>query len=483
MARKTCFGIVGGLGPLAGADLFQKLIRATPARRDRDHFDILIEQHPFEECFAPDGSFEPRRRKFYVYNTIKAFEARNVDVVLIGCFLSHSFLSEIEPELQPRIVNIFSALSDHLQTVYPRVGRLGVLTSTYSRRVRLFENNLPGYHILYPDDQSQNDDLSAAIYGPEGIKAGNLGSGVVEMIRRACRNLIERGAECIVPGFTEIPLVLDAVRAGIDRPVIDCNQVYAEYAASRHTGRATSSGKLGIVGGVGPAATVDFMDKIIRRTTASRDQDHIRMIVEHNPQIPDRTDNLVHGGIDPTIPLYSACKKLEQAGADAIAIPCNTAHAFVDRIQAHLAVPILNMLELTVDHIVSRYPQRKTIGLLATTGTVQSGIYRSTLERAGLKCLVPETGFQEMVMAVIYGPDGVKAGFDKKFCRQTLGRVVEHLRDLGGEAFILGCTELPLVLPATTCSATNPVDLPIIDPTEILAGKCVELFQPGRTCG
>ena len=476
MARKTCFGIVGGLGPLAGADLFQKLIRATPARRDRDHFDIVIEQRPFEDCFAPDGSFEPRKRKFCVYNTIKAFEARNVDVVLIGCFLSHSFLVEIEPELQPKIINIFSALSDHLQTVYPHVAKLGVLTSTYSRRVRLFENNLPGYHILYPDDQSQNDDLSAAIYGPEGIKAGNLGSGVVEMIRRACINLTRQGAECIVPGFTEIPLVLDAVRAGIDRPIIDCNQVYAEYAVSRETDSGIAPGKLGIVGGVGPAATVDFMDKIIRRTTAHRDQDHIRMIVEHNPQIPDRTDNLVHGGTDPTIPLYSACKKLEQAGADAIAIPCNTAHAFIDRIQPHLAVPILNMLELTVGHIVSSYPDRKNIGLLATTGTVQSGIYRGVLERAGLRCLVPEEPFQEMVMAVIYGPLGVKAGFDKEFCSQTLGRVIKHLHDLGSEAYILGCTELPLVLPAA-----NPVAVPIFDPTEILAARCVELFQRSRT--
>jgi len=473
MARKTCFGIVGGLGPLAGADLFQKLIRATPARRDGDHFDIIIEQHPFEDCYAPDGSFEPRKRKFYVYNTIKAFEDRNVDIALIGCFLSHSFLAEIAPELRPRIVSIFDALAGHLQTDYPKVVKLGVLTSGYSRRVRLFEKGLPEHRILYPDDARHNADLSEAIYGPEGIKAGNLGSGVVEMIRRACRNLIAQGAECIVPGFTEIPLVLDAVRTGIDLPVIDCNQVYAEYAVSCQSGSRMSPGKLGIVGGVGPAATVDFIDKIIRRTAACRDQDHIRMIVEHNPQIPDRTENLVHGGIDPTIPLYSACKKLEQAGADAIAIPCNTAHAFIERIQHHLAIPILNMLELTVERIVRQHPHRKNIGLLATTGTVQSGIYRSVLEQAWLKCLVPEAKFQQMVMDVIYGPQGVKAAFDKECCSRTLHCVIKHLQDMGGELVILGCTELPLVVSA---AAESP-SLPIFDPTEILAERCVELFQ------
>ena len=478
MVQKTSFGIVGGLGPLAGADLFQKMIRATPARRDRDHFNIIIEQHPFEDYLSPEGSFEPRKRKFYVYNTIKAFEARNVDVVLIGCFLSHCFLAEIQPELQPRIVNIFDALRDNLRTVYPNIDKIGVLTSTYSRNVRLFEKNLPEYQIIYPGVTSQNDDLSEAIYGPEGIKAGNLGSGVVEMICRACRNLIAQGAECIIPGFTEIPLVIEAVRQHINRPIIDCNQIYAEYAVYCQTGKTKSSQKLGIVGGVGPAATVDFMEKIILRTTAGRDQDHIRMIVEHNPQIPDRTDNLLRGAIDPTIPLYSACQKLEQAGAGAIAIPCNTAHAFIDRIQQHLSVPILNMLELTVSHIARNFPDRKNIGLLATSGTVQSGIYRNVLEQAGLKCLIPEKEFQERVMAVIYGSDGVKAGFDSEFCRIELGKVIGHLQILGAEAIILGCTELPLILSATDTSTASQASLPILDPTDILAGKCVELFQP-----
>ncbi|MBU1564955.1 MAG: amino acid racemase [Proteobacteria bacterium] len=481
MVNKTRFGIVGGLGPLAGADLFQKLLKATPARSDRDHYYIIIEQHPFDDSLAPDGSFEPRRHKFYVYNTIKHFESRSVDVVLLGCFLSHSFLAEIEPELQPRIISIFEALSQHLRSVFPHVRRLGVLTSSYARRVDLFEKNLPGYQLIYPDDISQNNDLSEAIYGPEGIKAGNLGGEVVEMICRACLSLIAQGAECIVPGFTEIPLILDAIRNTINRPIIDCNQVYAEYAVSCQTSRTIRSGKLGIVGGVGPAATVDFMEKIIRQTKVGRDQDHIRMIVEHNPQIPDRTANLLRGDTDPTIPLFSACRKLEQAGADAIAIPCNTAHAFFDRIQPHLSIPILNMLELTACHIARQHPGRKNIGLLATTGTVQSGIYRDVLERAGLRCLVPAEGFQELVMAVIYGPKGVKADFDYNLCRQNLSLVVNYLQEIGAEALILGCTELPLVLSATDTTAGDTASLPIFDPTEILAARCVELFQTGRS--
>lgn len=479
MARKTSFGIVGGLGPLAGADLFQKLIRATPAKSDGEHFDIIIEQHPFKENEAADTAFEPHRRKFYVYNTIKTFETRQVDTVLIGCFLSHNFLEEIQPELQPRIVNIFDAIHDHLQTNFPQVARLGVLTSTYSRRVGLFENNLPEYRLFHPGKHCQKE-LSAAIYGPNGIKAGNLGGHVVELIRRACENLVEQGVEVIVPGYTELPLILDAVQSAIDRPILDCNRLYAEYAVSRQLGRQVPAGKLGIVGGVGPAATVDFMGKIVARTRAGRDQDHIRLIVEHNPQIPDRTHNLVYGGTDPTIPLYAACKKLEQAGAGAIAIPCNTAHAFIERIQPHLGIPILNMLELTADHLVTHHPKRTHIGLLATTGTLRSGIYRQVLERAGLRCLAPEERFQELVMSVIYGPGGVKADFHPEECRRKLLAVVDHLRKRGGEAILLGCTELPLVLDAATCSRIDPTDLPILDPTEILAEKCVQLFQDRR---
>ncbi len=126
--------------------------------------------------------------------------------------------------------------------------------------------------------------------------------------------------------------------------------------------------KIGVVGGVGPAATTDFMGKVVANTHASKDQDHIKMLVEQNPQIPDRTENIIGNGIDPSIALYSVCKKLEQGGANIVAIPCNTAHAYVERIQRNLSIPIVNMLRETVNHITTNYPDVKTVGLLATTG-------------------------------------------------------------------------------------------------------------------
>ncbi len=117
------------------------------------------------------------------------------------------------------------------------------------------------------------------------------------------------------------------------------------------------------------------MEKIINNTPADRDQDHLEMVVEHHPQTPDRTAHLLQGGKDPLIPLFTCAKKLENRGADFIVIPCNTAHAFVDRMQSHLQIPIINMIEAVVDYIDTPHSGIQTAGLLATSGTIATGIY------------------------------------------------------------------------------------------------------------
>jgi aspartate racemase len=215
------------------------------------------------------------------------------------------------------------------------------------------------------------------------------------------------------------------------------------------------------------------MDKVVRATPAGRDQDHVRMVVEHNPQIPDRTGHLVGGGPDPTVALYAAAKKLEAADADLIAIPCNTAHAFVERIQPYLRVPILNMLRATTDHVRSRFGTAAPVGLLATSGTVASRVYHDAAEAAGLRLLVPDETHQQRVMQAIYGERGIKAGFTDDACRGEVVAAVEHLAARGARVVILGCTELPLVLPADHAFAVGEVTVAVLDPTEILARACV----------
>jgi aspartate racemase len=173
--------------------------------------------------------------------------------------------------------------------------------------------------------------------------------------------------------------------------------------------------------------------------------------------------------------MYATCKRLESAGANAIAIPCNTAHAFVERIQTHLRVPIVNMLTETVEWIVHKYGSGKAIGLLATSGTVQSQVYHQAARRAGLQILTPGVDYQTMVMDAIYGPRGIKAGFTQGLCKEQLLLAAEHLCELGAGVLILGCTELPLVLDHCEAFEINGHTVAIVDPTTILALKCIEL--------
>lgn len=235
--------------------------------------------------------------------------------------------------------------------------------------------------------------------------------------------------------------------------------------------------KLGIVGGIGPAATVDFMRKIILNTGARRDQDHLRLVVEHNPQIPDRTANLLGGGEDPTNALFEACLRLQDSEATLIALPCNTAHAYIERLQPRLAVPIINMLSETIAHIEAHWPGRPTVGLLATSGTVASGVYRQAAAGRRLDLLVPDAEHQQYVMDAIYGKRGVKAGYVDGECKEILLRAISHLALRGANAIILGCTELPLVLEQNPCYRIGECEVALLDPTEILARSCVAIAK------
>lgn len=476
VSKRLKFGIVGGLGAIGAADLLMKIIKTTPAGGDHEQLDITFEQQPFDDGGAvADDLYNPNHRKFYVYNTLKDMERRGCKAALLPCFISHSFIDEILPEIDMDVLNLFDALRDMLARDYSAVTKVGVITSSFMRKSGMFDRMLPApLTVLYPSDDIQVGAVMPAIYGSEGIKAGRLTGNSVDWLVKACTNLAEQGAQVIVLGSTELPILLDNLRLQVATPIIDVNQAYAELVLAYRGEELRGTFKIGVVGGVGPAATVDFLDKVVKRTPAIHDQDHLKVVVEQNPQIPDRTANLVASGDDPTIPLYSTCRRLEAAGANVIAIPCNTAHAYVDRIQKHLAIPIVNMLTETVDYIRLTRPEVRIIGLLATDGTVKSGVYQEALEAAGLSLVVPREAVQAQVMDAIYGDTGVKAGYTQGKCRERLNSAIAHLREIGAEIGILGCTELPIIAPETeTCG-----DLPfLLDPTDILARKCVSLAQ------
>jgi aspartate racemase len=236
-------------------------------------------------------------------------------------------------------------------------------------------------------------------------------------------------------------------------------------ASTAHSvvGRAgAGSGEIiGILGGMGPAATADFYSKLVSMTPVHSDQDHLRTVIWSDPTIPDRTEALLGLGPDPTPWLLHGCRVLRKAGATVIAIPCNTAHAFVPRIADRVGLPIIHMIDEVARHLVTLDPPVRTAGLLATTGTVRAGLYRQWLGPVGIDILLPDPASQdEEVMAAIRA---VKAGERGVAAAEPLRRAAMRLVDRGAQAIIAGCTEIPLGL------ASGAIPVPLLDPAVVLA--------------
>ena len=219
---------------------------------------------------------------------------------------------------------------------------------------------------------------------------------------------------------------------------------------------------LGIIGGMGPAATCDLMENIISLTAAGCDQDHIHIISDVNTNIPDRTAAILHGGEDPAPEMIRSAKRLRAAGAEMLLMPCNTAHYFYDRVAAAVDIPVLHMPRLTA--AVLRDAGVKRAAVLATDGTVRSGVYGDALAAAGVEAVYPSEEHQALVMRLIY--DGVK-GRRIPLADIPAGEILAALRERGAEKFLLACTELPIAFRALGLSQD------CLDPTRVLAFEAV----------
>ncbi len=216
---------------------------------------------------------------------------------------------------------------------------------------------------------------------------------------------------------------------------------------------------------MGPAATVDFYQKIIRATPAKVDQDHLKVLIFSNPQVPDRTTAIRGEGPDPLPTLVATAEVLIQGGADLLTMPCVTAHYYFDALQRAVSVPILHLIGETVTAVLSEYPGLRRFGLLATTGTLQSRLFESYFEPRGLRIVVPDSAVQvSAVMEAIYA---VKRGDSLERARRLIREAADHLRLGGAEAVLAGCTEVPLIL------QEDDVSGPFVDPTWILAQAAV----------
>ncbi|MBZ2196730.1 aspartate/glutamate racemase family protein [Occultella gossypii] len=233
---------------------------------------------------------------------------------------------------------------------------------------------------------------------------------------------------------------------------------------------------VGVLGGMGPMATVEAFRRITMATPADIDQDHLHVIVDSDPSVPDRTRALLEGGEDPRPYLLRSADRLVGAGAEVICMPCNTAHAYYDWLQARVPVPIVNMITETVR--IASSSGRSNFGLLATAGTCATNVYGSAFADAGLRLLQPQVDEQARVSR---GIARIKAG--DLDVLDDFSRIADRLLSQGAVALVLGCTEISLVadelalrypiidalgvlVAATIARATGPTSMAVINGPE-----------------
>ncbi len=224
---------------------------------------------------------------------------------------------------------------------------------------------------------------------------------------------------------------------------------------------------IGILGGMGPEATLNFFEKIIRNTQATRDQDHLRVIIDNNPKIPDRTEAILGRG-ESTVPvIIKSGLSLTKAGADFMVIPCISAHFFIDELRRGLRLPILSAFDAILELIKREFPSIKMVGLLATQGTIQSGRFEQKITEKGIETLVPNSDDQERVSSAIYTIKGSAIKREREKSKNALIDVANHLIEKGSQGIIAGCTEIPLVL------NSRDLTVPVFDPLLILARAAI----------
>lgn len=221
--------------------------------------------------------------------------------------------------------------------------------------------------------------------------------------------------------------------------------------------------RLGIIGGLGPMATAYFLQLLIDMTQAETDQEHIDMVIYNTPSIPDRTAYILGKSSDSPLPkMLEIGKKLENEGVSCIAIPCMTAHYFHANLVEQLNTPVIHGIEETAAYLKER--NYEAVGVMATDGTVKSGLFSDSLSKYGIKTIYPSEDGQQYVMDIIYGD--VKAGRDIEM--DKFKKVNTELRSHGAQVIVLGCTELSMV------KRDYPLGAGYLDVMDVLARACVK---------
>ena len=221
---------------------------------------------------------------------------------------------------------------------------------------------------------------------------------------------------------------------------------------------------VGVIGGLGPEATLDFFAKVLHHSNATKDQDHIHLIIENNPKTPNRNDAIAGRGPSPAPALADMARALERAGADFVVMACNTAHAYERDIRTALTKPFVSLIDEVVAEVRKLHPAAKRVGVLATQGSRDARIFAPAFAQHGIEVLQLDEVSQARFMALLYQ---IKAGDRSKDVRDGIQQLGEELIAMGADILIAGCTEVPLVLRQGDNTKI------LIDSTDVLAKRSV----------
>jgi aspartate racemase len=221
---------------------------------------------------------------------------------------------------------------------------------------------------------------------------------------------------------------------------------------------------IGILGGMGPEATVDIFQRIVKSTPARKDQEHLRILIDNNPKVPDRQEAILKGGPSSAPEMIAMAKGLERQGADILIIACNSAHYYLPDVRSNVRIPVLSIIEEALAAARRQVLGLRAVGILMSAGLAQVGIYQEACRKAGIEPLVPDGPDMDEVMRIIYK---VKEGDYGDNELTALREIMASLRHRGAQAMVLGCTELPVL-----CKDRS-FDVPVIDGNQVLAEAAI----------
>ncbi len=222
---------------------------------------------------------------------------------------------------------------------------------------------------------------------------------------------------------------------------------------------------VGVLGGMGPAATLDFFARVLALSGARGDGDHVRLIIDSNPAVPDRNAAVAGEGPSPAPVLADMARGLKAAGAQVLVMPCNAAHAFAGAVREATDLPFVDIIEVTVAASLATAPGARVVGILGSTGCLDAGLYQDAFAAHGIATVVPEGPARERFMRLLYQ---IKAGQLGPAASAEMASIADGLIKGGAQAIVAGCTEVPLVL------AAEDIAVPLINSTDALAAATIE---------